>query len=77
MQLLSGATVCWPGIDADIMNYVRTCTLCTKQNASQPEQLMLPHNIHTLPLTILPIKGRNIYPCATPLVSTHLYKASL
>ena len=35
----------WPGIDADIADYVHQCTICTKHKASLPAQMMLPRDI--------------------------------
>ena len=37
--------VYWPGIDANIVNYVCWCTICTKHKASPPTQPMLPRDI--------------------------------
>ena len=38
-------SVYWPGIDADIADYVSQCTICTKHKASRPAQPMLPRYI--------------------------------
>ena len=35
----------WPGIDANIVDYVCQCTICTKHKASPPAQTMLPRDI--------------------------------
>ena len=35
------ANIYWPGIDADISDYVKRCTICTKYKASQATQPML------------------------------------
>ena len=35
----------WPGIDADISDYVNWCTVCTKHKASPPSQPMLHRDI--------------------------------
>ena len=35
----------WPGIDADIADYVSWCTICTKHKASPPAQPMQPRDI--------------------------------
>ena len=39
------SNVYWPGIDVDIVDYVKHCTICTKHKASQAVQPMLPHDI--------------------------------
>ena len=44
MVHIARANMYWPGIDADIANYVR-CTICTKHKASKTVQPMLPHDI--------------------------------
>ena len=49
---LARSTVYWPGIDADIADYVRCCTICAKHKALQTVQPMLPCNIPDGPLTI-------------------------
>ena len=45
MQAQVKKAVYWPGIDADIANYVCQCTICTKHKASPPAQPMLPRDI--------------------------------
>ena len=45
MQNQVGEAVHWPGIDADIADYVNWCTICTKHKDSPPAQLMLPRDI--------------------------------
>ena len=45
MTHLARSTIYWPGIDADIADYVRHCTICAKHKALQIIQCMLPHNI--------------------------------
>ena len=45
MQAQVTKAVYWPGIDADIVNYVCWCTICTKHKASPPAQPMLPRDI--------------------------------
>ena len=42
-------TVYWPGIDADIANYVCWCTICTKHKASPHAQPMLSRDIPSGP----------------------------
>ena len=39
------SNIYWPGIDADIADYVRQCTICAKHKALQTIQPMLPCNI--------------------------------
>ena len=43
MQTQAREAVYWPGIDADIADYV--CTKCTKHKASPPAQPMLPRDV--------------------------------
>ena len=45
MQYLARAHVYWPGIDADILDYVRGCTICTRYKVTQAVQPMLPRDI--------------------------------
>ena len=45
MQAQARDAVYWPSIDADIVDYVHWCTICTKHNASPPAQPMLPRDI--------------------------------
>ena len=41
MTYIARVNVYWPGIDADISDYVKRCTICTKYKASQATQPML------------------------------------
>ena len=45
MQVQVRESVYWPGIDADIADYVSWCTVCTKHKASLSAQPMLPKDI--------------------------------
>ena len=45
MQDQTTESVYWPGIDADIADYVSWYTICTKHKASLPAQPMLPKDI--------------------------------
>ena len=45
MQAQARESVHWPGIDADITDYISWCTICTKHKASPPAQPMLPRDI--------------------------------
>ena len=45
MQAQARESVNWPGIDTDIGDFVRWCTICIKQKASLPAQPMLPRDI--------------------------------
>ena len=45
MTHIARPNVYWPGIDANIADYVRRCTICTKHKASKTVQPMLPHDI--------------------------------
>ena len=45
MQAQAREAVYWPGIDADISDYVSWCTICTKHKASLPAQPMIPRDI--------------------------------
>ena len=49
MGHIARANIYWPGIDADISDYVRRCTICTKYKASQATQPMLPQDIPDSP----------------------------
>ena len=49
MTHIARSNVYWPGIDADISDYVRRCTICTKFKASQSTQPMLPRDIPDSP----------------------------
>ena len=49
MTHIARANMYWPGIDADIADYVRRCTICTKHKASQTVQPMLPCDIPDVP----------------------------
>ena len=45
MQAQAKESVYWPGIDADIADYVSLDTICTKHKAPLPPQPMLPRDI--------------------------------
>ena len=45
MRHLSQTTIYWPGIDADITNYVNFCKTCTQHKAKQAVQPMLPRDV--------------------------------
>ena len=45
MQHRAKATVYWPGIDADIVEYVKRCKTCTQHMATQHIQPMLPRDV--------------------------------
>ena len=45
MQAQLREAVHWPGIDADIVDYVCWCTICTKHKASPPTWPMLPKDV--------------------------------
>ena len=45
MTHIARSNVYWPGIDAEIADYVRCCTICAKHKALQTVQPMLPHDI--------------------------------
>ena len=49
MTHIARSNVYWPGIDADISDYARRCTICTKYKASQGTQPMLPWDIPDSP----------------------------
>ena len=49
MQHRARATVYWPGIDADIVEYVKRCTTCTQHKATQHVQPMLPRDVPEAP----------------------------
>ena len=67
MTHITRANVYWPGIDADISDYVRRCTICTKYKASQATQPMIPWDIPDSPWQELTAdylmhKGRDYLP---------------
>ena len=45
MRHLSQTTVYWPGIEADIADYVKHCKTCTQHKAKQAVQPMLPRDM--------------------------------
>ena len=45
MRHLSQTTVYWPGIDADITEYVNHCKTCTQHKTKQAVQPMLPRDV--------------------------------
>ena len=49
MRHLSQHTVYWPGLDADIANYVNCCKTCTQHKAKQAVQPMLPRDVPDSP----------------------------
>ena len=49
MQHRARATVYWPGMDADIVEYVKRCKICTQHKATQHIQLMLPRDVPEAP----------------------------
>ena len=49
MQHRARATVYWPGIDADIVEYVNRCKICTQHKATQHIQPMLPRDVTEAP----------------------------
>ena len=49
MRHLSQHTVYWPGLDADIADYVNRCKTCTQHKAKQAVQPMLPRDVPDSP----------------------------
>ena len=49
MRAQAREAVYWPGIDADIVDYIYWCTICTKHKASPHAQPMLPRDISNSP----------------------------
>ena len=49
MQHRVRATVYWPGIDADIVEYVKRCKICTQHKVTQHIQPMLPRDVPEAP----------------------------
>ena len=45
MQHRARAILYWPGIDADIVEYVKRCKTCTQHKATQHIQLMIPRDV--------------------------------
>ena len=45
MQHLAREKIYWPGMDADITEYVKHCTICTKHKTTQATQPMIPQDI--------------------------------
>ena len=78
MQAQMREAVYWPGIYANIANYVHQCTICTMHKASPPTQPMLPRDIpngcgrRLLPITS-PTRVKSTYWYAICLASTPFY----
>ena len=49
MQHRARATVYWPGIYTDIVEYVKRCKICTQHKATQHIQPMLPRDVPEAP----------------------------
>ena len=49
MQLKARATIYWPGIDADIIEYVKRCNICIQHKTVQPIQPLLPRDVPHAP----------------------------
>ena len=49
MQLKARATIYWPGIDANIIEYVKRCNICIQYKAVQPIQPLLPQDVPHAP----------------------------
>ena len=49
MQHRATATIYWPGIDADIVEYVKRCKTCTQHKETQHIQPMLPRDVPEAP----------------------------
>ena len=49
MQHRARATVYWPGIDMDIVEYVKRCKTCTQHKVTQHIQPMLPRDVPEAP----------------------------
>ena len=49
IQHRARATLYWPGIDTDIVEYVKKCKTCTQHKATQHIQLMIPRDVPEAP----------------------------
>ena len=49
MQHRARATLCWPGIDADIIEYVKCCKTCIQHKTTQHIQPMIPREVPEAP----------------------------
>ena len=49
MQHRARATMYWPGMDADIIEYVKCCKTCTQNKATQHIQPMIPRDVPDTP----------------------------
>ena len=49
MQHRARATLYWPGIDMDIVEYVKRCKTCTQHKVTQHIQLMIPRDVPEVP----------------------------
>ena len=49
MQHRARATIYWPGIDADIVEYFKRCKTCTQHKATQHIQPLLPRDVPEAP----------------------------
>ena len=45
MQHRARATLYWPGMDADITEYIKSCKTCTQHKTTQHTQLMIPRDV--------------------------------
>ena len=45
MQHRARATLYWPGIDMDIVKYVKCCKTCIQHKATQHIQLIIPKDV--------------------------------
>ena len=68
MTHLAWTHIYWPGIDVDITDYVRNCTICARHKASQTVQPMLPRDVPdrpwqelAAPQTIVPVIAKTTF----------------
>ena len=69
MQHRARATVYWPGIDMDIVEYVKRCKTCTQHKVTQHIQPMLPRDVPEAPwqdlaADFLQFQGKRVPTCS-------------
>ena len=75
---IAKSIVYWSGIDAEIADYVKHCTICAKYKASQAVQPMLPSGIpggpwQELAADYFTLLTKTTSLLQTPIVSTHSF----
>ena len=74
MQHRARATLYWPGIDADIAEYVKKCKTCTQHKATQHIQPMIPRDVPDIPWQDLAADFFNFKGKENPLIADTISK---